>query len=152
SYGQSSKKSANQKHIDPEIMREIKQVAKQNNLKIDTRQTIVEYLDGAHYQISVPSASLSKNQKEQVDKPLDVAVIYISSPIFDINTNEEIPKGSYLLRMVNTADGMVSQLIQNNKVIAEGDVHPPCNKGEEASISGPALSSYSSNNSNTLAC
>ena len=105
-----------------------------------------------HYQISIPSASLRDVKKEQGDKPVNVAVIYISTPIFDKVTNKEIPKGSYLLRMVNSAEGPVSQLIKNNKVIAQGDVHPPCNNGETASINGPTLSSYSSNNGSAPAC
>jgi len=63
--------------IDPEIMRELKQVARQNNFKITTRQTIVEHLNGGHYQISIPSASLRDVKKEQGDKPVNVAVIYI---------------------------------------------------------------------------
>lgn len=54
--------------------------------------------------------------------------------------------------MINTAQGMVSQLIQNNEVIAEGDVHPPCNNGEEASIGGPAISSYSEKNNSMVPC
>ena len=152
SYGQT--KPENQTNIDAEIMREIKQVAKQHNLKIDTKQAIVEYLNGIHYQVSVPSASLSQIKKDQVDKSLDVAVIYISEPIFDGTTGAEIPKGTYLLRMVKTAEGAVSQLIQNNNVIAQGGVHPPCHKGEEASLRNtPTLSSYASNNNNsTLVC
>jgi hypothetical protein len=115
-------------------MREIRTFAKRNHVQIDESMAIVEYLEGSHFQVSVPSTALNQVDQNNLPASIPVAVVYFSNSIRNSSNNEEIPRGVYLLEVVKKDDRMTTLLKQDHKIIAKGGVYPPCDKGEEASI------------------